>query len=381
MKIMSVVGARPNFMKVAPFIAALEAHNRKGGAQVRHVLVHTGQHFDVNMSDAFFVDLGIPAPDHHLGIGSGSHAYQVGMTMIAFETVLLSESPDWVVVLGDVNATCACSLTAKKHGVRVAHVEAGLRSNDWSMPEEINRVVTDRLADLLFTTCRFADANLEREGALPERIARVGNIMIDTLEARRSVAAARDVEAVLRAHALGNGHHPRPPGGEGFGIVTLHRPSNVDEREALGRMTSLILELAERLPLVFPVHPRTMGRLKEFGLWAALAESPRLVLTSPLGYLDFLCLTLSARLALTDSGGLQEECCVVGTPCLTLRQNTERPATLVENGGTNRLAGTDPDRIRAAFSEALTVGRRASRPPLWDGHTAERIVERLLAAS
>ncbi len=322
----------------------------------------------------------IPAPDHHLGVGSGSHAYQVGTTMIEFERVLLSEKPDWVIVVGDVNATCACAITAKKHQFPVAHIEAGLRSNDWSMPEEINRVVTDRLADLLFTTCRFANENLASEGTSATRIVLVGNIMIDTLETYRAQAATRIPEDIVRANRPAN--LPTLRGAlfetEGFGVLTLHRPSNVDDPGALARLLDMVLELADRLPIVFPVHPRTMGRLKEFGLWPSVASSARLLAVDPLGYVDILALIMSARAVLTDSGGIQEECCVLGTPCLTLRANTERPATLIENGGTNYLVGIDPRRVKEVFERVLPVPRKPLRPPMWDGHTAERVVSRLL---
>jgi UDP-N-acetylglucosamine 2-epimerase (non-hydrolysing) len=301
--------------------------------------------------------------------------------MIEFERVLLKEKPDWVIVVGDVNATCACALTAKKHQFRVAHIEAGLRSNDWSMPEEINRVVTDRLSDLLFTTCRFANANLAQECVPSERVALVGNIMIDTLEAQRAPAAARDPEEILRLNRPSDVPIlPRAPlERDGFGVLTLHRPSNVDEPATLARNLELMFQLAERLPIVFPVHPRTMERFKEYGLWSRLASSSRILVVQPLGYLDMLALTMSARLVLTDSGGIQEECCVLGTPCLTLRANTERPATLAENGGTNHLVGTDPKRVQEAFDRVLPMPRHPWRPPLWDGRTAGRIFSRLLS--
>jgi UDP-N-acetylglucosamine 2-epimerase (non-hydrolysing) len=380
MKLLSVVGARPNFMKIAPLAHAVAAHGARGGRPIEHVLVHTGQHYDPALSDRFFRELAIPEPDHHLEVGSGTHAYQVGMTMIGFEPVMLAEKPDWVVVVGDVNATCACALTAKKHQIRVCHVEAGLRSFDESMPEEINRVVTDRLSDLLFTTCAFADENLAQEGIAPQKIVRVGNVMIDTLERHRGSAADRDVRDVLRT-SRPEGLPPAsldPLGPDGFGVLTLHRPSNVDDPATLKRNIDLVLELSETVPLVFPVHPRTAGRFREFGLVERLARHPRVALVEPLGYVDLLALTRSARIVLTDSGGIQEECCVMGTPCLTLRANTERPATLAANGGTNHLVGTDPDGVRTAFHRVLTLPRQPSRPPLWDGHAAERILAALL---
>lgn len=381
MKLLSIVGARPNFMKIAPFVAAVDDHNRRHPERrVEHVLVHTGQHYDPMLSARFFEELGVPEPDHHLAVGSGSHAYQIGTTMIAFEKVLLLERPDWVIVVGDVNAVCACSIISKKHHFKVAHIEAGLRSRDEAMPEEINRVVADRLCELLFTTCRFADENLAREGVPAERVVRVGNIMIDTLEAQRSTSAARRAEDIVVANR-GTGLPALRPlvlGTEGFGVLTLHRPSNVDERAALLPLIALLEDLATRIPIVFPVHPRTAGRLQEFGAWARLADSDRLILCQPLGYSDLLSLTSAARVVLTDSGGIQEECCVAGTPCLTLRSSTERPATLVEHGGTNRLVGTDVEDIRKAFDLALASARMPHRPPLWDGHTAPRILARLL---
>ncbi len=385
MKLLSVVGARPNFMKIAPLAHAIAAHNlAHPGDPVEHILVHSGQHYDPSLSERFFRELEIPDPQYHLDVGSGSHAYQVGQTMISFEPVMLKEKPDWVIVVGDVNATCACALAAKKHQFRVAHIEAGLRSNDWSMPEEVNRVVTDRLSDLLFTTCGFADENLAAEGVASARIVRVGNIMIDTLERQRMFAAQRDIHAILSNNRPANMPPAvcfNPLGAEGFGVLTLHRPSNVDDPATLGRNLELIMELAGSIPLIFPVHPRTAGRFREFGLWDRLAANPRIAVVDPLGYLDLLALTSSARVVLTDSGGIQEECCVVGTPCLTLRDNTERPATLAEHGGTNRLVGTDPATVRAAFHQVLSEVRRPSRPPLWDGKTAGRILTALVSAT
>jgi UDP-N-acetylglucosamine 2-epimerase (non-hydrolysing) len=390
MKVLSVVGARPNFMKIAPFIRAVERNNASGSLHIEHVLVHTGQHFDSNMSDTFFSNLKIPVPDHHLGIGSGSHAYQVGQTMIEFEKVLLEERPDWVVVVGDVNATCACSLTAKKHQVLVAHIEAGLRSHDWAMPEEINRVVTDRLSDLLFTTCRFADENLRKEGVPDERIARVGNVMIDTLEHMRGQSGDRIPMDIVRENtfagdgARGSTEHvawTSEMNENEYGVLTLHRPSNVDDPQTLARLTAMVKEIAQDLPLVFPLHPRTMDRLKSFGLWEDVRSDSNIMLTQPLGYIDMLALNMKARMVLTDSGGVQEECCVLGTPCITLRWNTERPVTLVDHGGTNRLVGNDPYQVLRAFGEAMTTPRRPARPEMWDGNTADRIVSCLVSAT
>jgi UDP-N-acetylglucosamine 2-epimerase (non-hydrolysing) len=369
---MSIVGARPNFMKIAPFVRASQSK------PVDHILVHTGQHYAPDMSAVFFEELGIPQPDVNLEVGSGSHAYQLGQTMIAFEPVLLENKPDWVIVVGDVNATAACSITARKHSIAVAHIEAGLRSRDWSMPEEINRVVTDRLSNLLFTTDHLADANLRQEGVTDGSICRVGNIMIDTMEFERTHAAALDPQEILAANALLPATGPLTP--DRYAIVTLHRPSNVDSAAQLAPLVTVLREISATLAVVFPVHPRTQARLTEFGLWDALLHQPNVILTKPLSYREMLRLNLDARLALTDSGGIQEECAVLGTHCLTLRANTERPITLAENGGTNHLVGNQPAEIRRVFNAVLSEPRRPSRPPLWDGHTAERILARLLAS-
>jgi UDP-N-acetylglucosamine 2-epimerase (non-hydrolysing) len=373
LRIMSVVGARPNFMKIAPFARELA----RFPGQFEPLLVHTGQHYDEAMSAAFFRELGIPAPDIDLEIGSGTHAEQVGRTMIAFEKVVQQRRPDWVVVVGDVNATCACAITAKKEHVKLAHIEAGLRSFDLGMPEEINRMVTDRLSDLLFTTDAMADDNLRREGVPDERIRRVGNIMIDTLEQQRPRAAGLDPQHIVERQRLeGVARGPLPAlADDGFAVLTLHRPSNVDDRSVLAALVDVLLgEVASRMPLIWPVHPRTRKQLEAFGLWSQVTVCPAVVLTPPLGYLDMLRLTLGARVMLTDSGGLQEECCVAGTPCVTLRLNTERPVTLREHGGVSILVGNDPVRIRAAFLDALAEPRAPHRPPLWDGRAAERMV-------
>ena len=379
---MSVVGARPNFMKIAPFARAVDTHNAKNAetCPIEHFLVHTGQHYDRNMSESFFKTLDIPEPDVDLGIGSGTHAEQVGATMIAFEKVLREWRPDWVVVVGDVNATCACSITAKKEHVHLAHIEAGLRSFDMRMPEEINRIVTDRLADLLFSPDESGDRNLLNEGRQPESIRCVGNIMIDTLEANRAKAAALDIEEIVCRRRIDAGETPDLSGG--FAVMTLHRPSNVDTRDTLaGLVHYFIGDLSRSLPIVWTVHPRTRERLREFGMWDAVAACPGILLLDPIEYREMLKLNMGAALMLTDSGGLQEECCVFGTPCITLRENTERPITLVENGGVNSLAGNDPGRISAVLqdmSPRTGAGAKTEhRPPLWDGHTAERIVEEL----
>ena len=393
MKIISVVGARPNFMKVAPLCRALKAY-----PQVEHVLVHTGQHYDVRMSEQFFKELDIPNPDINLGIGSGSHAEQVGKTMIAFEKVVREEKPDWVVVLGDVNATIACSITAKKEHVKCAHVEAGLRSRDMDMPEEINRLVTARLRDLLFTPDRPSDAHLRAERVPEERIKFVGNIMIDTLEREREKASALDLNEIVKDNAIGDDGNPNAEKQRGeevalkdkscavlkdreYVAMTMHRPSNVDQRETLvPAMRFFLDEVVKDYPIVWAIHPRAQKMLKEFGLWEEVVSNPNMILVNPLGYHAMLRLNMGAKLFMTDSGGLQEECCVLGTPCLTMRWNTERPITLAEHGGASRLVGNDVGKIRAAYQEALSTDRKPSRPELWDGHTAERIAQILVTA-
>ena len=355
--ILSVVGARPNFMKIAPIAHRLALH-----PEVRHVLVHTGQHYDDNMSKVFFHDLEIPEPDIHLGVGSGSHAQQTARVMMLFEEVLHSERPDLVVVVGDVNSTMAATLVASKLDVPVAHVEAGLRSFDRTMPEEINRVVTDAIADLLLTPSRDGDANLQREGVDPARIRFVGNVMIDSL--LKFLPRARATGAV-EAHGLERGR---------YCLVTLHRPSNVDDRATLAGLLHLLGRIAARLPVLFPIHPRTRKMIDEFGLQH---DFPGLRLADPIGYLEFVALEDGARLVLTDSGGIQEESTVLGVPCLTLRQNTERPVTVTD--GTNRVVGQDPEVIWKAAEGILSAPPGTPRvPEYWDGRAAERIVAALL---
>lgn len=384
MKIVSVVGARPNFMKVAPFCRALKAH--KG---VKHILVHTGQHYDVKMSEQFFKELGIPNPDVNLGIGSGSHAEQVGRTMIEFEKVLKKEKPDWVVVLGDVNATCACSITAKKEHVKVAHIEAGLRSRDMDMPEEINRLVTDRLSDLLFTPDRLSNQNLKDEGVPASKIKFVGNIMIDTLERERAKAARLDINQIVRDNLIDEakvkvkGEQRNVPNlvDGGYIGMTMHRPSNVDKKEILKPAIRFFLdESCKKLPIVWAIHPRARKMLQTFGLWDEVVENPNMILVDPLGYHAMLRLNMGAKMFMTDSGGLQEECCVLGTPCLTMRWNTERPITLQKHGGASILVGNDIKKIRAAFRKELKAKRRPMRPEKWDGKTAERIANAIVNA-
>lgn len=380
-KIVSVVGARPNFMKIAPFIRAVEEYNKKGRDSIEHVLVHTGQHYDDNMSRAFFEALNIPKADINLGVGSGTHAEQVGHTMIAFERVVRKEKPDWVVVVGDVNATCACSITAKKEHVQLAHIEAGLRSRDMTMPEEVNRLVTDRLSDLLFTPDRIAGDNLREEGIPEEKIKFVGNIMIDTLEAQRKKAIDLSIEDILRRNCLYGRVNLNFVGlYNGFSLLTLHRPSNVDVPNVLTDIVHFLTEeLTKDMQLLWTVHPRTEKQLKAFGLWDKVMSAEGLILLNPLGYHELLRLNMTAKMVLTDSGGLQEECCVLGTPCLTFRWNTERPITLREHGGASILVGNDVDQIRKAYTQLRQENRAPSRPELWDGMTAIRIVESLMA--
>lgn len=375
MKIVSVVGARPNFMKVAPFCRALKAY-----PEVQHILVHTGQHYDVRMSEQFFKELDIPNPDINLEIGSGTHAEQVGRTMIAFEKVLKAEKPDWVVVLGDVNATCACSITAKKEHIKCAHIEAGLRSRDMDMPEEINRLVTDRLSDLLLTPDRLSNANLKAEGVPDDKIKFVGNIMIDTLERERSKAEALDINQIVKENRIEEQAHLATSNSQlatrNYIGMTMHRPSNVDQAETLvPAMRFFLDEISKEYPIVWAIHPRAQKMLKTFGLWDEVVANPQMVLVKPLGYHAMLRLNMGARLFMTDSGGLQEECCVLGTPCLTMRWNTERPITLMENGGASILVGNAVEKIREAYKSQIDAARRPMRPELWDGHTAERIAE------
>jgi UDP-N-acetylglucosamine 2-epimerase (non-hydrolysing) len=349
-----IAAARPNFMKIAPLYHALGKTD-----WAEPVVVHTGQHYDLNMSDVFFEQLGLPQPDIHLGVGSGTHAEQTGNVMIAYEKVLFERRPDLVVVVGDVNSTVAATLAAVKLGVKTAHLEAGLRSFDRTMPEEINRVVTDALADLLWTPSADGDENLLREGVAREKIKRVGNIMIDSLEMLRGRVEQE------KTYSL---YNVRP--GE-YGLVTLHRPANVDNGSVLEEIVSGLCEAAKRLPLIFPVHPRTRKGLEQSGLISKLKDSPGIRISEPLGYIPFMNLVFNSRLVITDSGGIQEETTYLGIPCLTLRPNTERPITVMK--GTNRLCS--PGNLVREFSEALErrVGE-AEGIEFWDGHTAERVV-------
>ena len=360
--ILCVVGARPNFMKMAPILRALAAHSPPLPA----LLVHTGQHYDQGMSEQIFTDLGLPRPDLNLAVGSGSHAQQTAEVMRRFEPVLDDHRPACVVVVGDVNSTLACTLVAVKKGVPVVHVEAGLRSFDRRMPEEINRLLTDQIADRLYTTERNAAVNLEREGIDAQRVVFVGNVMIDSLLASRD--RARSADHTLRA----SGHDPtmlRHP--QGYGVVTLHRPSNVDDAATLRAILSVLAEVATRLPLVFALHPRTRSNIERFGL-GELIDPLRTAVLPPQGYLEMLGLMAHATLVLTDSGGLQEETTALGVPCLTMRDNTERPITVEQ--GTNTLVGADRAAILAGVAEILAGrGKRGRVPELWDGQAAQRI--------
>jgi UDP-N-acetylglucosamine 2-epimerase (non-hydrolysing) len=364
--VLCVVGARPNYMKMAPLIRAFSGRDDLP----QPVLVHTGQHYDVTMNDRIFVDLELPLPDINLEVGSASHAVQTAEIMRRFEPVLDTQQPACVLVVGDVNSTLACSLVAAKKGVPVVHVEAGLRSFDRAMPEEINRVLTDQIADVLYTTERTAHENLAREGIPSDRVHFVGNVMIDSLLANRRRAQS-PVEAMRRAGA----DAAMVEEASGYGVVTLHRPSNVDRAETLSQALTILRDVSERLPLVCALHPRTQQNIECFGL-GRLLHTKRLIVLPPLGYLDMLGLMASAKLVLTDSGGMQEETTALGVPCLTMRENTERPITVEQ--GTNTLVGRDHDRILALVDAILrTGGKRGRAPELWDGHAAERIAEHL----
>lgn len=363
LKVINVAGARPNFMKVAPIVAAMKRRQ----AEFQPLLVHTGQHYDEAMSEAFFRDLEMPEPDVYLGIGSGSHALQTAAIMRAFEPVVVKEKPDWVMVVGDVNSTLACALVCAKLGIKVAHVEAGLRSRDRTMPEEINRLLTDQIADLLLTPSQDADANLRAEGIPAERISFVGNVMIDSLLGNIERAELFESHPDLRLKD------------KGYAVLTLHRPSNVDETGAFVRVLEALENIAGRLPIVFPAHPRTRKMIAELGLSERVERIKNLFVIDPIGYLGFLQLLNRSCLVLTDSGGIQEETTVLGIPCVTLRENTERPITV--EMGTNIIAGTDPANITRAAFAALDNPPDTSTlrvPPLWDGHTADRILDALL---
>lgn len=362
-----VVGARPNFMKIAPILRAFDASGR---CRVR--LIHTGQHYDESMNAVFFDELGIRAPDFNLEVGSGSNTEQTARIMLGIESLFITDRPDMLVVVGDVNSTVAAALVASKLLIAVTHVEAGLRSNDRTMPEEINRLVTDRLSDLLLTTERDAYDQLVREGVAADSIHFVGNVMIDTLYA--NLARARPAQATIAEHAMGSDFAAETR--QGYGLVTLHRPSNVDDPARLEGIVAALAEISRRLPLVFAMHPRTRARVDAAGLASHLA-SARILVTPPLGYLDMLGLMREARVVITDSGGVQEETTALGVPCLTVRDNTERPITIAE--GTNTLVGSSPQALVAAAVTALSgEGKRGRIPELWDGRAAHRVVQHVL---
>ena len=359
LKCINVVGARPNFMKVAPIVAAMKQRL----SRFNPLVLHTGQHYDAMMSDAFFADLDLPQPDIHLGVGSGTHAVQTAAIMERFEPVVLKEKPDWVLVVGDVNSTIACALVCVKLGIKVAHVEAGLRSRDRTMPEEINRLLTDQIADLLLTPSPDADVNLRNEGIPAERIRCVGNVMIDSLFKNLERARRSNIKNELGLS------------GDDYSVLTLHRPVNVDAREPFERIIDALESISAQLPVIFPAHPRTRKTLKDLGLESRLAQLANVRIIAPLGYLDFLALYSTARLVMTDSGGIQEETTALGIPCLTLRENTERPITIEH--GTNVLVGTDTALIISEATKALngSAERVNHDIPLWDGHAAERILD------
>jgi UDP-N-acetylglucosamine 2-epimerase (non-hydrolysing) len=409
MKIMSIVGARPNFMKAAPIIAAIRRHNenlakgpskranQKGSEPIQHVLVHTGQHYDQAMSDSFFADLNLPKPDEHLGVGSGSHAAQTAEVMKRFEPVLARERPDFVIVVGDVNSTVACALVTAKISFdaqwtkcAVVHVEAGLRSRDRGMPEEINRIVTDHLSDVLFVTEKSGLQNLKREGVSQKQIHFVGNTMIDSLLSSQAKADNSPIleQLKLRDASAGKG---KSAAAIPYALLTLHRPGNVDDRASFQNILDGLKDLAKKWPIIFPAHPRTKKRIEEFGLGSyfhrgsaksdgsaseAGLQVPGIILTDPQGYLDFLCLMKHASLVVTDSGGIQEETTCLQVPCVTVRENTERPVTVQQ--GTNVIAGTSPAGIRSAIARQLKRKTKGKVPPKWDGKAAERIVAALV---
>ena len=358
LKVLNIVGARPNFMKIAPIVREM----RRRTGEFQPLIVHTGQHYDQAMSDSFFEDLGIPQPDFHLEVGSHSHAVQTARIMTAFEPVVLQEKPDWVLVVGDVNSTIACALVCSKLGVKIAHVEAGLRSRDRTMPEEINRILTDAISDLLLTTSQDADENLKAEGVSTGKIKFVGNVMIDSLLYSLKLAEDSRVREDLDL------------AGTDYAVLTLHRPSNVDDETVFGGLLDALVSISEKIPIVFPAHPRTKANIENFGFAETIKRS-QIKLIEPLGYLDFMRLYSGAKLVLTDSGGLQEETTALSIPCLTLRENTERPITI--SHGTNILVGTNPERIKQAAFEVLNseISTDKKIPPLWDGRAAERICD------
>lgn len=357
MKIILVAGARPNFIKIGPIM-----HEFKNYPEIEPILVHTGQHYDERMSKVFFDDLDIPKPDINLEVGSGSHAWQTAQIMILFEKVILEEKPDLVMVVGDVNSTIACSLTAIKMNIKIAHVEAGLRSKNWEMPEEINRVLTDRMSDFLLTTSRGANKNLLAEGIDKKKIFFVGNTMIDSLKSNIKIAENSDIMEKL-------GLTERE-----YSVLTLHRPANVDKREKLERILDILDKVLEQTRIVYPIHPRTRNSLKKFNLMERMRGMSNLKLTEPLGYHDFLKLISHAKMVLTDSGGIQEETTILGVPCLTMRDETERPVTITQ--GTNEIVGFDEVKIINSVNSIINgTWKKGTIPELWDGNTSERIIK------
>lgn len=364
LKILNIVGTRPNFMKIAPIMREM----KKRPLEFSPLLVHTGQHYDTAMSDSFFIDLGIPQPDYHLEVGSASHTVQTARIMLAFEPIVLREKPDRVLVVGDVNSTVACALVCAKLGVKIIHVEAGLRSRDRSMPEEINRILTDAISDLLLTTSPDADENLKNEGISEDKIKFVGNVMIDSLFFNLEKAKSLKIDNAVNLN------------GEEYAVLTLHRPSNVDDETVLAGLLEALIDVSKKIPIVFPVHPRTKANIERFG-FSERVKNSNIKLIEPLRYLDFMRLYSDSRFVLTDSGGLQEETTALGIPCLTLRENTERPITI--EMGTNELVGTNSEKIRQKAFETLEKRmdlKDKKIPPLWDGKAAERICDALLAA-
>ncbi len=358
-KIIHVAGTRPNFVKIASILKACRKY-----PQIESVLVHTGQHYSDNMSDNFFRQLDIPAADINLGVGPGSHAQQTAEIMKRFEPVVIKHKPDFILVVGDVNSTIACALVAAKLGIKIIHVEAGLRSFDRTMPEEINRVLTDAISDILFVTETSGITNLKNEGVDGTKLHLVGNVMIDTLEFYREKASKSRILSDLSLKS------------KEYAVVTLHRPGNVDKHKALTKIFDGLTEIQKEIKLVFPAHPRTLKNMRSNGILQQPYDLPNMLITEPLGYLEFLKLMSESKLVITDSGGIQEETTILGVPCLTLRENTERPATITE--GTNRLVGTDPKNILAGYKESLNTPTKRVRPRLWDGNAAKRIVQIIL---
>ena len=375
MKIISVVGARPNFIKIAPFLKAIKKHNTLSNSKIEHILIHTGQHYDDRMSKSFFNSLNIPTPDINLNIGSGSHSEQVGNTMIKFEKVLIKNNPDWVVVVGDVNATIACSIASKKLNIKVCHLEAGLRSFDMTMPEEINRVVTDRISDLLLTPDLISSKNLINEGINKNKIKLVGNIMIDTLMENKT----KSDKLLIRELILKNSFRKNKNFNKTYALITLHRPFNVDSKITLNNLVDYFINhLSKSYNLYWPLHPRTKKMLDEFKLFEKLNNHPKVCLLHPLNYHEMLKLNMHSSLVITDSGGLQEECTVLKKPCITLRPNTERPVTLTEKGGVSILAGNDIEKIKKALKKIFSLSKKSSIPKYWDGRTANRCLSAIL---